>query len=66
ERVEKLDIIGSGKIDDLIRQNKINAKMASSLISDSLRTYHICKKLVFITNIIFLKENEFNILEKED
>ena len=57
EHIAALDILSNGKIDSLIRENKINAKMASSLITDASTTYHLCKKLLLISNILFVKEN---------
>ncbi len=63
KRISSLDIISNGRIDSLIRGNKINAKMASSLISDASTTYHLCKKLLLITNILFLKETNNNELD---
>jgi phosphate:Na+ symporter len=63
KRLNTLDIITNGRIDTLIRKNKINAKMASSLISDSSTTYHICKKLLLITNILFMKDEKLEIIE---
>jgi len=64
KRLNTLDIITNGRIDSLIRENKINAKMASSLIADSSTTYHICKKLVLITNILFMKNENLEIIEE--
>jgi len=64
KRLNTLDIITNGRIDSLIRENKINAKMASSLIADSSTTYHICKKLVLITNILFMKDENLEIIEE--
>lgn len=67
QRIKKLDIISSGKIDKLIREDKINPKMATSLINDSATAYHICKKLIEIAVILFIhtqetKEEEEDIL----
>ena len=47
-RLENLDIISNGRIDALIRENKIDAKMATSLINDSTTAYHICKNLIVL------------------
>ncbi len=58
KRIDALDIISNGRIDSLIRENKINAKMASFLITDASTTYHLCKKLLLISNILFLKDTE--------
>ena len=48
------DIITSGKIDALIREDKIKATMATSLINDSATVHSIQKKLVEIANILFI------------
>lgn len=52
-RLKKLDIIGSGRIDKLIRKQKISTDMATSLINDSAFAYHICKNFINIATILW-------------
>ncbi len=54
-RLKNLDIINNNKIDDLMKNNKITPKMATSLINDTLSTYNICKNLLKIANVLFIK-----------
>ncbi|MCP4969993.1 MAG: Na/Pi cotransporter family protein [Arcobacter sp.] len=54
-RLKNLDIINNNKIDDLMKNNKITSKMATSLINDTLSTYNICKNLLKIANVLFIK-----------
>ncbi len=55
------DLLKSGKIDALIREDKIKATMATSLINDSATVYSIQKKLVEMASILFFN----NTLLKE-
>lgn len=52
----KLDLISNGRIDELIRKEKITSKMATSLINDSASTHNICKNLLRIATILFVKD----------
>lgn len=52
-RLKRLDIIGSGRIDKLIRKQKISTDMATSLINDSAFAYHICKNFINIASILW-------------
>jgi phosphate:Na+ symporter len=55
------DLSNTGKIDALIREDKIKATMATSLINDSATVYSIQKKLVEMASMLFLN----NTLLKE-
>ncbi len=55
------DLSNSEKIDALIREDKIKATMATSLINDSATVYSIQKKLVEMASMLFLN----NTLLKE-
>lgn len=57
-RLDRLDIIENGRIDKLIRKQKINTNMATSLINDSAFAHHICKKLINIATILWIKNQE--------
>ena len=65
QRIKDLDIINNNKIDSLIRESKIDSKMASSLINDSSTTNHICKKLLRISNTLLVKDAELQLLGEE-
>ena len=60
--IDKLDFIENGKIDSLIRENKINKKMATSLINDSAFAYDISKKLIYVASILWIKDSEIQDL----
>ena len=66
-RLYKLDLISNGRIDELIRKERITSKMATSLINDSSSTHNICKNLLRIANILFVKNKILRELsEKEE
>ena len=58
ENLKKFDMIGNGKIDTLIRQNKIEPKMATSLINDSSFAYEISKKLLSVAYILWIEDKD--------
>ena len=50
------DLASSEELDTLIREDKIKATMATSYMNDSATGYSIQKKLVKVTNILFLND----------
>lgn len=56
ELLNKNDLSNSEKIDVLIREDKIKATMATSLINDSASVYTIQKNLVEIATLLFIKD----------
>ncbi len=59
----------NNQIDELIRNEKITSKMATSLINDSTTTYNICTNLLRIANIILIRDESLRKLgeiENED
>ena len=50
---EKYDIIASGTLDNLIRNNLITNEMATSLMNDSNYAHEISKNLIAMAEIIF-------------
>lgn len=58
EDLKQLDMIGNGKIAKLIRKDKIEPKMATSLINDSAFTYDISKKLLSVAYILWIEDKE--------
>lgn len=57
-KIENFEASTNEKIDDLIRTNKIDAHMATSLINDSSFASHICIRLIEIANIIWISDKE--------
>ncbi len=62
EDIKELDMIENGRIDNLIRNNSINSKMATSLINDSSFAYNISKRLIEIATTLWIKDKEIRIL----
>ena len=52
-------------IDKLIRENKINSSMATSLINDVGFTFSICRKLLKSAAVLWVKEDEIKQLGDE-
>ncbi len=65
QEVDKLDLIENGKIDFLIRNNKIKKKMATSLINDSAFAYGISKNLIYTASIIWIKDSDIQSLRSD-
>ncbi len=66
EKINRLDIIETGKIDLLIREDKISSKMATSLINDTSTAHNICKKLVSIATIIYIQSEHLLEIGEDD
>ncbi len=64
QEVDKLDLIESGKIDSLIRQNLIKTKMATSLINDSSFAYDISNNLIHTASILWIKDSDIQDLRE--
>jgi len=62
DSLDKLDFTTNGKIDELIRNDKITPKMGTSLINDSTSILNICKNLYRIANIIFVNDEKLRSL----
>lgn len=63
---EQYDLISNGTLDDLIRQDLITIEMATSLMNDSAYAYEISKKLIRMTEILFIKvDDEIKSLNEE-
>ena len=60
KNLDKLDMLANGRIDSLIRNSKIDTKMATSLINDSLIAYEISKKLINIATLLWTKDKATN------
>lgn len=66
QRLYKIDLISNGRIDSLIRENKIDAKMATSLINDSSTAHNICKKLISIANCLWIENEELQEIGEDN
>ncbi len=55
-RLNSLDLIQNGTIDELIRNQKIDTAMATSLINDASFALYICRRLVEITMILWVED----------
>ncbi|MDO9265509.1 MAG: Na/Pi symporter [Sulfurimonas sp.] len=56
ESTKALDDIKNSRIDALIRENKIDSKMATSLINDSAFAYDVTQKLLQVATILWIKD----------
>jgi phosphate:Na+ symporter len=65
QNLNKLDLVGSGRIDSLIRKNTIETKMATTLINDSSYAYNISKNLIHVANILWIKDRQIQELGEE-
>ncbi len=51
-----LDVIATGRIDILIREKKIDKKMATTLLNDSSHAYNIINKLINISKVLWIED----------
>lgn len=56
EKIKDLGSIKNSRIDMLIRENKIDSKMATSLINDSSFANDIAQKLIQVATILWIKD----------
>lgn len=66
DRLQRLDVIKNGRIDTLIKEQKISSKMATSVINDTSNALTICSNLLSIANIMFIRDNQLRELGEED
>lgn len=62
KNLDRLDMIGSGRVDRLIRQDKIATKLATSLINDSTLAYEISKILIQVATVLWIEDIEIQEL----
>ncbi len=62
DKIRELKNIKNNTIDALIRENKIDTKMATSLINDSLLAYDVSKKLIAVATIVWIKDKDIREL----
>ncbi|MDD5716712.1 MAG: Na/Pi symporter [Sulfuricurvum sp.] len=58
EDIKRLDTIHNGRIDHLIRENKIDTKMATSIINDSSYAYDIIKRLIRVATVLWIADEK--------
>ena len=66
DEVKGLDMIENGRIDSLIRNNKISTKMATSLINDSSFAYDISKRLIEVATTLWIPDPELRKLTGDE
>ncbi len=64
QEMAELNIVETGKIDKLIRENKIDSKMATSLINDSSYAYDISRRLIEIATTLWIRDEEIREITK--
>jgi len=62
ESIKSLDSIKNSRIDKLIRENKIDSKMATSLINDSSFAYEVSQNLIQAATILWIKDTDIRTL----
>ena len=62
ESTKALDSIKNSRIDALIRENRVDSKMATSLINDSAFAYDVTQKLLQAATILWIKDKDIRIL----
>ncbi len=62
ESTKALDNIKNSRIDALIREKKIDSKMATSLINDSAFAYDVTQRLIQVATILWIKDLEIRTL----
>jgi phosphate:Na+ symporter len=62
ESVKQMDLSKNEVVDELIRNEKINSKMATSLINDTALAYEVSKKLINIASILWVEDKELREL----
>ncbi|MCW9026659.1 MAG: Na/Pi symporter, partial [Thiovulaceae bacterium] len=62
EEIGELDYIQNGKIDSLIREDKIDSKSATSLINDNAFTYDIVMNLIESAITLWIKDKDIRTL----
>jgi len=70
--VKNSDVLANGKLDQLIRDNLVTEKMATSLMNDNAYTYEVSMKLIEMGGILFaaramdLKQAEKSIILNDE
>jgi len=54
--LKSLDVIATGRIDVLIREKRIDKKMATTLLNDSSHAHNIINKLINVAKILWIED----------
>ena len=54
--LKSLDVIATGRIDILIREKRIDKKMATTLLNDSSHAYNVINKLISVAKILWIED----------
>jgi phosphate:Na+ symporter len=65
EKIKENEMVLNKNIDTMIRENKIDSKMASSLMNDVGFTFSICKKLLASAITLWVQQEEIKELGDE-
>ncbi len=65
EKIKENEIVLNKNIDTMIREDKIDSKMASSLMNDVGFTFSICKKLLAAATTLWVQQEEIKELGDE-
>uniref|UniRef100_UPI0040474A8C Na/Pi cotransporter family protein n=1 Tax=Aliarcobacter sp. TaxID=2321116 RepID=UPI0040474A8C len=65
EYLKSLDVISTGRIDILIREKRIDKKMATTLLNDSSHAYNVINKLINVAKILWIEDLTIKRLGEE-
>ena len=65
DNLDNLDMLATGRIDKLIRNNLIETKVATSLINDTGYAYEISKKLIHVATVLWIEDRKIQELGEE-
>jgi phosphate:Na+ symporter len=65
DSLKSLDVIATGRIDVLIREKRIDKKMATTLLNDSSHAYTIINKLINVSKILWIKDSTIKQLGED-
>ena len=54
--LKSLDVIATGRIDILIREKRIDKKMATTLLNDSSHAYNVINKLISVAKVLWIED----------
>jgi phosphate:Na+ symporter len=65
EYLKSLDVIATGRIDILIREKRIDKKMATTLLNDSSHAYNVINKLINVAKILWIEDSTIKQLGED-
>lgn len=65
EYLKGLNVIATGRIDILIREKKIDKKMATTLLNDSAHAHNIIDKLINVAKILWIEDLDIKKLGED-